>query len=239
MPATPTVLDAAVASTTATTISSLSVSPAANALLIVGIESAAATAATRLPITIADTFSGGSLTWTKRGEPEHIGAATAATLTVWTAITGATPGSGIITTTQAATSNRRGLHVTQVASGYNTTTPVKQAKSGSGAADPLILTLDATPDTDSLILAFIAARQVVAVTPDAAFTELSDVSAGTNHCGEVQYDAAGADTTVQWSAVGTTANAGCALEIDATVVAGKAPPLMTRPLRMWTKRRTS
>lgn len=210
---TPTVLDTVSAATSSATIASATLSPAANALLIVFAEATASNAATRLPASIADTFSP-NLSWTKY-EAEHVGASRTATAVAWVAKTGATPGSGVVTVTIAAACDRRTLHSVEVASGYNTTTPVKQSKVGGGASATLVLTLDATPDTDSLVLAAGAARNVTVITQDGDYTELAETAASTNHVGQVQYDAASADTTVQWADGGTAANAGVALEIDA------------------------
>jgi hypothetical protein len=233
MPSTPTVLDTVTSSGSGSGISSNSISPTGNALLIAVATPTSATAATRLPIAITDTFSP-AITWVKQAEDERIGAADTATITIWTALLGATPGSGVVTATASASNNRRCLHILEVASDFNTTTPVKQSGSNDGATDPLIITLGATPDSDSLVIAAIAVRGSITITKDTDYTELIASQAGANHRAQIQYDAASADTTVQWSNLGTLLSAGVAIEIDKAVAAtAKAPPLVIRPLRLW------
>ena len=216
---TPTLLNTATVAVSQNYITSGSFSPAANALLIVVMECAAATAAARTPYTIADTFSP-TLTWTKRGEVDAIGAASTASCAIFTAQTGSSPGSGTVTTTASATSNRISQHVIQIASGFNTSAPVKQSKTNSATGTPgaLTVTFDAAQDTDSCTVAGIAVRGATTCTKDADFTELALTSAGGNHVGEICYDLNPTDATVGWTSTGLE-YAGVAVEVDASAAA--------------------
>src|SRR3990167_4071199 len=169
--ANPTILNTTTAADNSAVSTSGSVSPSANALLIVITLRVAAGAAATTPISISDTFSP-NLTWTKRAETERSTATRNASAAIWTALSGSSPGSGTVTTTGAAISNRRVLHIIQVATGYNTSTPIKQAKAAVDAdADPFVLTLDSSPDSDSLVLAGFSSRNTITLAKDAAYTE--------------------------------------------------------------------
>lgn len=218
---TPTVLNTVSQTTSSATITSGTLSPASNALLVVSLEATGASAATRLPASISDTFIPGP-TWTKY-EAEHVGASRSATLVLWVAKLGATPVVGTVTATLTVATDRRSLHSIEVASGYNTTTPVKQSKADGGTATTLVLTLNATPDSNSLVLAAMTARNVTVVTNDPDYTELIETTTSTNQVGQVQYDLTPTDTTVQWADAGTAANAGVAIEIDAAAGGTNTP----------------
>lgn len=212
---TPSLLDTQSASTTANNIASGTLSPTANGMLIIEVHFAAATVGTKLPFSISDTFSP-NLSWTKV-EDEHRDTVNNNTTSVaiFYAKVGATPGSGVVTVTANANTNRRTIHSSEVASGFNGTTPVKQSKTNNAGASPLTITFDSTPDSDSLVLAAVAVRGVTTITKDADFTQLVLTSAGSNHCGEVVYDADPTDTTVGWSSGSACILAGAAIEIDA------------------------
>lgn len=239
-PSIPTVLNQRGETTTAATIASLSVSPAANSLLIVcagGTHSAGST----LPVAITDALSGGSLTWT---DVEHtIGAANSANVVIAWAICGPTPGSGVITATWNISHARRSIFVIEVASGFDTTTPIRQSKvNGQTGSSTLTITFDSTPLADSLIIGAVEHRQsaITTATPGAGFTGFTQQNAGLGTALHVQYDLENADTTVDWTDLSTIAAAGAAIEIAAA--AGGAPaatsfPFIFRPLRVWTKRR--
>lgn len=233
----PTVLAQVGQTTTAAAITSASVSPSANALLVVA--AGCPFTATALPVTFSDTLSGGSLTWTVYSF--NIGGGNSANIAFGVAVCGATPGSGTITATwNSASVTRRSLIVCQVASGFNTVTPVAQSKTGGQTgASTLSITLDATPNVGSLVMAAVEHRQ--AGVADAAagtnFTELVEQNSGTGSAVEVQYDNASATTTVDWSSLSTIAAAGVAIEIAPTPPATKAFIFPTRPLRIWRKRR--
>lgn len=222
MPGTPTVLNSTAQTNSSAVSTSGSVSPAANALLVVIAGTTAGSGGAQFANpTIADTFSGGSLTWTRQVQFEQASTSSAATV-IFTAQTGATPGSGTVSVTWPTASTRRVIHVCQVATDFNTTTPVAQvASGGSGPATTLSLTLPGTPAASSLVMGGVVSRgdSDVDATAGANFTELVDTAASTNTNLQVQYDAASATTTVDWSALGTL-NAGVAIEIAAAAAGG-------------------
>jgi hypothetical protein len=240
-PSIPTVLNQRGETTTAATIASVSVSPAANSLLIVcagGTHSAGST----LPVAITDALSGGSLTWT---DVEHtIGAANSANTVIAWAICGPTPGSGVITATWTVSHARRSIFVIEVASGFNTTTPIRQSKvNAQTGGTTLTITFDSTPLTDSLIIGAVEHRQtaITTATPGTNFTTLgTQQNAGTGTGLHVQYDLSNATTTVDWSNLSNVAATGVAIEIAAAAGGAVATSLLFafRPLRVWTKRRT-
>lgn len=235
---TPTVLNQRGETTTATTIASASVSPAANALLIV-VAGGTHNAGSTQPVAITDALSGGSLTWT---DVEHTinNVLNSANVAIAWAICGATPGSGVITATWFLAHARRSLFVIEVASGFHMTTPVAQSKvNGQTGGTTLTITLDSTPAAGSLIIGGVEHRQsaVTTATPGTGFTGFTQQNAGTGTGLHVQYDLENADTTVDWTDLSNVAAAGAAIEIAEAAVGGKALPIMARPLRVWNLRR--
>ena len=216
----PTIIARTTSAATDATIASTTISPAANSLLVVAVASGNASG-TILPISIADTFSGGSLTWTKLQERSGtVSPAGSWGIAVFWAKTGATPGSGVITATFSATMTRDCMIVTQQRSNYNATTPIPQSVKGSSQASTLSLTLPSTPAATSLVQGFVVSRdgQLSAITPGASFTELDQgevvISTGTNSLTlEVQYDKGSATDTVSWSTLRTVDNMGIAFEV--------------------------
>jgi hypothetical protein len=218
---TPTVLTQLGQTTTSATITSASVSPAANSLLIVcagGTHSAGST----LSVAITDALSGGSLTW---NDVEHtIGASNSANTVIAWAICGATPGSGAITATWSVSHARRSLFVIQVATGFDTTTPIRQSKvNAQTGGTTLTITLDSTPLAGSLVIGAVEHRQgtVATATPGGNFTTLgTQQNAGTGTALHVQYDNASATTAVDWSTLSNVAAAGVAIEIQEPTASG-------------------
>lgn len=230
--ATPTVLNALGQTTTATFITSASVSPAANALLVV-VAGCPYSAGTALPCTFTDTLSGGPLTWTVYSatffDP------TSANIAIGVAKCGPTPGSGTITATFNVSLVRRTLITCQIASGFDTITPVRQSKTGGqSGGTTLALTLNSVPAPDSLVIGAVEHRQTTAsnAAPGTNFTELNETAGGTGTSLEVEYDQDNATTTVDWTNISTTAVA-VALEISVP----KAFAFPLRPLRIWKRLR--
>lgn len=213
---TPTLLDTVSSTVTQAGTTSNSISPAGNAILIAIAEYTTATSATRLPFSISDTFTP-NLTWTKQREDEALDTTNtvSAAIVIFTAVTGATPGSGTVTVSSTGTATRRALHIIQVATGYNTVTPIKQSCKNNTLTSPLTLTFSASPDSDSVTIGAVSHRGSITVTKDADYTQLASTSAGTNHIGEVDYSLSPPDTTIGWTYAAGTATCGVAIEIDA------------------------
>lgn len=228
--ATPTVLDNVTQTTTSPSIASGTVAPSANALLIVAAGIGIGTNNGGTPASIGDTLSGGSLTWTKY-ELGRIDSSLGIVIAVFVAKCGATPGTGVITSTFNFTGNRRAQTVCQSASGFNTT-PVAQSKTNGGTANTLVVTFDSTPATDSLVFAAIASRQASHpnIAPGTGFTELQDDAVSTNFWLEIMYDQDNADATADWTNTGTGQNVGIAIEIAAA--AGAADDSMAQTIQI-------
>lgn len=221
--ATPTVLDTVAVNASSTTIASNSISPAGNAFLLVTVSAFGGNAS--LPASIGETFSP-NLSWTQYSVEQ--GSGTRSTVAIFVAQTGATPGSGVVTVTLNAASARRVLHVVQIASGFNTSTPVTQSKTNTGTTAATV-TLDALPAATSLVLGVLSINGTTSprATPGATFSELVETGISSTSAQEVQYDNASAPQTVDWSTQsGTWTQTGVvALEIAEAAAGGIAHPL--------------
>lgn len=227
---TPTVLTSDSSTATAAAITTSSISPSANALLVV-IAGNTISGISPEP-TIADALSGGSLTWTRHVSRQGTSGQVASSV-IFTAITGSSPGSGTVTVTwngSLGTTNRKVVHVVQVASGYNASSPVAQVKSGDTTATSLSFDFDSTPAATSLVLAGVTTRTDgdLNAAPGAQYTEMADTAAGSNFNVQVQYDITTPAATVDWSALGAVDNVGVAIEIVVSGGAATGQPTMRR-----------
>ncbi len=221
----PTLLDTKTLQT-ADKLNSASISPSANALLIIVHCVLASSFGGGWTDAVSDSFGANLGDWTSIGV-EIDGAAT---VHMWLhyAQCGATPGSGTVSVDPSA-GGRQVMFVLEV-TGHNTTSPVTQYKTYSSDATPTSpeITLDSSPASGSLVLGAIGGG--VGTTPSDAtsgtgFTELADKWVGTTgvtSCA-VQYDNGGADKTCDWSLsnYGQTIT-GIALEIAAADSGGTA-----------------
>lgn len=166
---------------------------------------------------VTDTFTGTG-SWTivqdsNTSEQQNTGFIAYATL-------GGTPGSGTVTVNVVNNAMRTVIDVYEVTDHDG----VSQSATNTGTATTLTVTFSGSPASDSLVFAAVGSRTDADpdVTPGTDFTELGEVfSAGTFRQAHVQcqYDAAGADTTSDWSTLPTRANIGIAIEIAAAAVA--------------------
>jgi hypothetical protein len=222
---TPTLLNSASGTSTSTTITSASISPAANALLIVSSVALRPTGGTMLQPTISDTLSGGSLTWTRRVSVENTVTGTMVAV-IFTAITGASPGSGTVTVTYPSSAARLGLHVIEVPDGYHATTPVLQTASNTGTGSTITATFGGTPTSTSMVIGTVGARDTDGdIAAGSGFTEIHELTigalGGNNVNQQSQYDVDNADTTCDWTGIGTGANVvAVAIEIAAAAAGG-------------------
>lgn len=214
----PTLLGTASNTSASTTVVSPSISPTGNALLVVACSMGGSSAGDFTFTGISDTFTGTG-TWT-----QYTISASDATVgryyrtSIFVAKAGATPGTGTVTVTASANQARKSLSVYEVTTGYNTTTPVKQSKTAENETTPLTITLDATPDADSMVFGAIGTvAETGGVTPGTNFTELDEVdSTGSNNVVlQTQYDVTSATTTCDWSDLVARQHTGVAIEIDA------------------------
>ena len=211
-------------------LNSASISPSANALLVI-VHTVLASSGSGWTDSVTDSFGANLGDWTSIGV-EIDGAAT---VHMWLhyAQCGATPGSGTVSVDPSA-GGRQVMFVLEV-TGHNTTSPVTQYKTYSSDATPTSpeITLDSSPASGSLVLGAIGGGPGTTsseATSGTGFTELADTWVAAprlpiTSCA-VQYDNGGADTTCDWSLsnYGQTIT-GIALEIAAA--SGASPVSIT------------
>jgi hypothetical protein len=205
---TPTLLDGAGATNPSATITSASISPSANAVLIIAVGSKSLNGSHIWTIS-GDTFSD-TLTFTKVAEIQTTDGGNDNTLTVFRCQMDGTPGSGTITATSrndADTSdvntNRRVLTIVEY-TGHDEASPVAQFKTGSAATGTTgSVTLDSSLGSGAGVFGVICAVDEAGfITPGTDFTELDDtrVGAETNNVTvQAQYDNGPADGVIDWS----------------------------------------
>jgi len=223
----PTLLDTQTLQT-ADQLNSASISPSANALLVI-VHTVLASSGSGWTDAVSDSFGANLGDWTSIGV-EIDGAAT---VHMWLhyAQCGATPGSGTVSVDPSG-GTRQIMFVLEV-TGHNTTSPVTQYKTYSSDATPTSpeITLDSSPASGSLVLGAIGGgvgTTSSGATSGTGFTELADTrvaTVGVTSCA-VQYDNGSADTTCDWSLsnYGQTIT-GIALEIAAA--SGASPVSIT------------
>ncbi len=216
----PTLLDTQTLET-ADKLNSASISPSANALLVIVHTVLAGSGWTDA---VSDSFGANLGDWTSIGV--EIDGASTVHMWIHYAQCSGTPGSGTVTvydmTMDPPWVTRQVMFVLEL-TGHNTTSPVVQYKVYSSDATPTSpeITLDSSPAAGSLVLGAIGGgvgTTSSAATSGSGFTELADTRVGTTgvtSCA-VQYDNGGADTTCDWSLsnYGQTIT-GIALEIAA------------------------
>lgn len=221
MAPTVTLLDSQIDTVNDNNIASGSISPSANVLLVAKIYFF--DSGNNGFTGVSDTLSGGSLTWTQRAAyvsnlSSYAGCA------IYTAQAGATPGTGVVTATFTTTGPRKVIFIEEVAT-HDADAPVTQGKTNYGNANTLTITFDSAPASDSLILAAVVSAMASGgnIGPGSGFSELAEVNTAAGVAdisGESMYDADNADTTVDWTSLGTTNNVGAAIEIKAAAGAG-------------------
>lgn len=213
-----TLLDTSINSVNATNFTSGTVSPTADALLVMVVHMRDSGASPN-GFSATDTFTGTG-SWTNQAEIESQADGDGSICCILTAQAGSSPGSGTVTTWWSLNNNRGVFHLFEI-TGHDETTPVVQTKTGSGTATTLSLTLDSTPETDSIVIGAIAQGYSGAIDPGTDFTELVE----TEHTstpdlskivGQIQYDMTPGSTTVDWSSLNTYNNVACAIEVAGT-----------------------
>ncbi len=230
-----TVLNSATGTTSGTTFASGSISPASNSLLVAVCATASAAASTHLEPTLA----GLSLTWTRRASIES-NVLNRYAVAIFTAPAGSSPGSGAVTVTWQVAGLRHIMHIVEIASGYDSTTPVLQSKASTSTSTTPSVVLDATPETDSLVIAAIMTRPLGSannIVPSGAMAELAESNSGsspTASC-QVQEDLDNASATCGWTLTNNTNGVMAAIEIAIAAGGGggaTVPPLAMHYARM-------
>src|SRR5690606_33583176 len=108
-------------------------------------------------------------------------------------------GSGTVTFTFAATSNRNSAAVVEVASGFDATNPVAQVgKNGGDNISSLTVTLPGTPAASSLIITGLAGRNGGSATPPDGYVNLGANTGGTS-VRRIDYGPGSAGGTIQFT----------------------------------------
>jgi hypothetical protein len=220
---TPSLLDTTTSNVLLASITSGSISPTANALLVVCVTSYQSNKNSANFFTgCSDTLTGTG-TWTLEEELEsHVN--DSMLVGIYTAQAGSSPGSGTITVTWDDNSNRNIINVYEI-TGFDTTTPVEQSASNGGTGTTLTVTLGASPDSANMVFGTVTNSEAASGSIDhgSGFTELGETDMGEgsgNIIAQQQYDYQSADTTCDWSSVGTVETTGVAIEIVEESVAG-------------------
>lgn len=218
----PVVLNTTTSVTSTTSVATASISPAANSLLIVGVGGGTASGSL-VPVSLADTFSGGSLTWTKVQEMAGTGTGIYASAFFY-ALTGPTPGSGTVTATWNVTATRKTITVLEIATGFDSTTPLPQSVELASNNIAMTATLPSLPAADSMVIgmAHVRGDADADIFPAGPYRELSDitVSPGSNEATlQFQFQNLNALTTVVWDGANNLNNQIYAMEIAAASVA--------------------
>lgn len=196
-----------------TTVTTGTLSPTANALLIV--TNAGRHNASMTISSVTDTFTGTG-SWTLYQAELFDGSRYVRTL-VAVAQAGSSPGSGTVTVTYSANVARKAIALDEV-TGHDTSTPVVQNNSNSGTGATLTVTQSGTPASTSLMWGGIGDADAGATTgvADANYTENFDIDSGgggTQITLQGMYDLVSADTTTDWDSLASINNVGVAIEI--------------------------
>lgn len=202
-------LTSGVNSGSSTTGTTASISPGANRLLIVSIFTGSGAG------WASPTISGLSLTWTKR--EEQVDSDTQRAVTVYTAPTGASPGSGTITMTQSVSTTLLWC-VDEVSGDIDTANPVVQTaknKIDNASASTIAVTLAAFANSLNATFGAIRISTNNPLTVGSGFTQLAQPAATNPFYCMSQWKSTN-DTTVDWSWSSNTVRVqACALELRA------------------------
>lgn len=198
MPSDPVLLDSVGQDTDATSLTTTTISPSSNALLIAVITTIRGGGSCTHD-SVVTTLSG--VTFTKQDDLEST-TAFYNRISIWTAQVGSSPGSGTVTGSWSLASNRCCFAVYEI-TGHNTASPITQTKSGASVGYTLSLTLDSTPDTSACVFgAVLCQTNGATVSPGSNYTEEAEYSSGASlpkNVSEGQYDVTPTSTTVDWS----------------------------------------
>jgi hypothetical protein len=203
-------LEASLATDASSTVQTTAAfTPPANALLTLA--ASIGTGGTTPTLTPSDSVG---LTWTSRGTVPHVNGGLNIRTQIWTAQVGASPVSMTVSVTASAAMVRWNIAVASL-TGHDQAAPVAQSATNTGTTSALTVTLGSTPAAASMVFGAIGSDESDGIAQGTGFTEISYTTApGAPPLSmDVQYDLAGADTTCDWSGLGTTVNAAVAIEI--------------------------
>lgn len=186
-----------------TTITSASITPSANCLLV-ACTNRHDVEALSISTTLSNVGTWTQATVTNSGQRVSI---------FYANVTGS-PGTGTITITGASSLAIPWRLEIAETTGHNTSAPVTQSKTGFGNSSTLTLTLDSTPAASSMVVGYVGDVSGAGVTAGTGFTEIHDSATNSGIARtQLQYDLASADTTCDWSTLNTSNNAAVAIEI--------------------------
>lgn len=184
-----------------TTVSSTSISPDGDALLIAFTYNISGFGAKSVSSVVSDAGLNTS-TWTLIAEYDSTGA-NRPSISAWWAIADSSAGSGTVTATWDDSTDTRKIFIAQIDAGFDSSTPIRAASITGGAittdASPQF-TLPETPASDSILFSAWTCNDADSGAPDSGWTELND-TAGGNVATYYQY-AAGSNGTsagVTWT----------------------------------------
>lgn len=215
-PANVSLMDSATASSGGASATSSSLSPGANALLLVA--GTAAHSISDLSVSsVTDTLTGTG-SWTIRQRQSSL---SSRFVTWWAwAVAGASPGSGTITVNFSPASLRYAVAWMECVNGFDSGSPETQFDDDAGTGD-ISISL-ATPATQAMCIgAFGSRNDGDGITPGSGFSEIVDIDSGgmsTQARLQAEYDNSSPDGVVDVSGMGTLNNLGVALEIAPDVV---------------------
>lgn len=207
--------------------------PSANSLLVVGVVAKAGDVGDfSANLTVADDQSG---VYTQRAVVSATPVANDHAAAIWTCPIGASPASTTLTFDCGATSvDKYGIFAVDLTN-YNTSSPVGGKMQDSSIAEGADSgTLDATPATDSVVIALLGRNinpgATSVVTHGTGWTEVYDAQQGTDLdlCLQLQHRTGSTSTTVGWDdteASGATYQFGYALAVEIKVAASSVGSL--------------
>lgn len=197
--------------TNTTSRTTASISPTGSALIVVSMDIAVTgDDATAAISSISSTFSiSGSWHIERQRTATEDGSTTVVVGIGW-AIAAASPGSGTVTVTANRNINRWVVNVSEIPTGYDSTTPISDSNSAVGSATTISATLGTSPGASDQVFGTVGSLNDAGITPGTDFTELFDSNSGgvTSVQGQGQYDNGGApDGVCDWSNLTATNNA--------------------------------
>lgn len=189
-------------------ITTASVSPTANSLLVLIVGSVNNPSRTHATPTDGLTGTG---TWTSINTATlgfgHISA--------WYAIAGSAPGSGTVSQGLSGGAFRQAWILAQV-TGFDRGTVIRESNTGTGTASTLSISLTDLIDGTMSVGVILSIGDSDGITPGSGETELVEVTSGGSNESRLQFQYGDGtnDTAVNWSALNTTGNSAIAFEIN-------------------------
>lgn len=194
----PTALGSPVSSTTpANSITTGTISPSANSLLLVRVGSRDATTHTHTAPTVTSLTNVGSWTQIEQDTQADTGGAKITQSWWWAKVTGSA-GSGTITGHLSISCDDQEIEVYECSAGYDATTPIRQSvKALNNTGTTISATYASAPLSNSVVMSGVFQNSSVSdITGTGGWTELTDGRTGGVICWQTQYDTSNTATAV-------------------------------------------